>query len=209
MGRGTSTRGAVLAVIDAGNEPWDAIVKTAKLRAIAPNLPLLVLGPDLAQPGFLKAALDSGATRVLSRPFDAARLGVALGGSVGPFSPSSRERGGFVRLSEACGIDLAGRCLRIGTCELPLTKGKFDLLEYLVRHPGRAVSADELVRGGVLAPSQRSRYRAIVLELRDKLGDARDCIRTVPGYGYRFDPPLHVRAIETNTSIELSVSEAS
>jgi DNA-binding response OmpR family regulator len=77
----------------------------------------------------------------------------------------------------------------VGVTERALSRGKFELLSYLIQHTGRAISAEELVRAGVLAVSQRSRYRAIVLELRAHLGDARSAIRTVQGYGYRFEPP--------------------
>ena len=93
-----------------------------------------------------------------------------------------------VRLSRSCVVDLDARCLRIGDAERRLTREKFELLEYLLRHVGHAVSADQLVRAGILSRSQRMRFRAIVLELRNKLGDAREVIRTVPGYGYRLEP---------------------
>lgn len=181
----------LLAVIDAELGPWDAIAQTARLRSTDARLPLVVLGPGAqTQPGFLKAALQSGADGVLDRPFDDDTLRAMLEGLVDRAHKETTNQRRFIPLSPSCGLDLEGRCLRQGESEQPLTKGKFDLLEYLVRHAGRAVSADELVRKGVLAPSQRARYRAIVLELRAKLGDASATIRTVPGYGYRFDPPL-------------------
>lgn len=101
---------------------------------------------------------------------------------------SGIARRGTVALNESVALDLDRRCLWFGRIERPLTKAKFDLLEYLVQHSGRAVSADELVRAGVFVPSQRMRYRAIALELRNKLGEARSIIRTVPGYGYRCEP---------------------
>ncbi|MGC4064756.1 MAG: winged helix-turn-helix domain-containing protein [Polyangiaceae bacterium] len=85
-------------------------------------------------------------------------------------------------------LDLDARCLRFGDAERRLTREKFELLEYLLRNVGHAVSAEQLVRAGVLSRSQRSRFRAIVLELRNKLGDARGIIHTVPGYGYRLEP---------------------
>jgi hypothetical protein len=44
------------------------------------------------------------------------------------------------------------------------------------------------VRAGLLRPTQAQRYRGLIMELRDRLGPARDLIRRVPGYGYRLDP---------------------
>jgi len=181
--------GASLVVVDAHAEPVDAVVQVARIRAAHPSIPIILF---CAEGGvhdtFLRAALRSGANAVLRRPLDQLALFEALRRLARPAPQKGPNPQGTVALSPDCALDLAGRCLRVGRFYHPLTKAKFDLLAYLVQHTGRAVSAEELVRAGIFAPSQRSRYRAIVLELRDKLGAARSVIHTVPGYGYRFEP---------------------
>lgn len=180
---------ASLVVVDAHTEPFDAVVQVARIRAAHAHVPIVLLGPRSAEyDSFLRAALRSGANAVLKRPLDRIDLFEALRRLTVSRPGKDRAPRGVVALSPSCALDLMGRCLRVGRVEHPLTKAKFDLLAYLVQHAGRAVSADELVRAGIFAPSQRARFRAIVLELRDKLGEARSVIHTVPGYGYRFEP---------------------
>jgi DNA-binding response OmpR family regulator len=74
---------------------------------------------------------------------------------------------------------------------LALTPYEYELLEYLVERPGRAISRDalskQLVRGN---PNANARsVDSHVAKLRKKLGDdASEHIRTIRGLGYRFDP---------------------
>jgi DNA-binding response OmpR family regulator len=92
-----------------------------------------------------------------------------------------------VALGAGVVLDLSARCLRIERDEVRLSCDKFELLRYLVNCTGRAVSADELVCKRIFLRSQAARYKAIVFELRRKLGPAWRSIRSVPGYGYRFE----------------------
>jgi DNA-binding response OmpR family regulator len=180
---------ASFVMLDAASDPLGAVAQCACIRARWPESPMLVLGPGRGeQERFREAAMRFGATVLLERPVAEALLLAAFETCV----RAQHQRGAtprFVSLGGAYTLDLEGRCLRVGDVEQALTKGKFDLLAYLIGHPGQAVAADDLVRAGVLARSQISRYRAIVQELRSKLGAAGASIRTVPGYGYRFDPP--------------------
>src|SRR5688572_23983979 len=155
---------ASLVVIDAHSEPFDAVVQVARIRAAHANVPIVLLGPRSGEhDSFLKAAVRSGANAVLTRPLDRLALFEALRRLTTPLPRRGTAQRGVVALSPSCALDLEGRCLRVGRIEHPLTKAKFDLMAYLVQHAGRAVSADELVRAGIFAPSQRARYRAIVL----------------------------------------------
>jgi two-component system, OmpR family, KDP operon response regulator KdpE len=179
---------ASLVVIDAQGDALDAVVQVARIRTAHASVPIVLLGPLSEEyDTFSKAAVRSGANAVLKRPVDRHALFEALRRLSVPTRKSAPLRG-CIALSASCILDLEGRCLRVGRVERPLTKAKFDLLAYLVQHSGRAVSAEELVRAGIFSPSQRARCRAIMLELREKLGEAKSVIRTVPGYGYRFDP---------------------
>ncbi|HEV8716994.1 MAG TPA: AAA family ATPase [Candidatus Binatia bacterium] len=91
-------------------------------------------------------------------------------------------------------LDLVNECLRRGEQRIPLTRKAFAVLRYLVDHPGRLVSKQELldavwpqtyVSEGVLTNC--------ILRLREALeDDARSprFIETVHGRGYRLITPL-------------------
>lgn len=86
-------------------------------------------------------------------------------------------------------LDVPGRRLFVRGCEESLSPLRFEILRHLLERPGRVVSARDLVRAGVLGSASEQRYRAVMKEIRDRLGPAHDAIRTVRGAGYRFDPP--------------------
>jgi DNA-binding response OmpR family regulator len=179
---------ASLVVADARENPLDAIAQMARIRAAHRSIPLLLLcPPQQHEPSFLRAASRSGADLVLEVPLASDALRDALEQLAVRCTLFTRKQK-QIRLSRSCVLDLDARCLRIGDTERRLTREKFELLAFLTRHVGHAVSAEQLVQAGILSRSQRSRFRAIVLELRNKLGDAREVIRTVPGYGYRLEP---------------------
>lgn len=71
---------------------------------------------------------------------------------------------------------------------LKLTKSEFQLLETLIRQPGRAFGRAELV-DAALGEDTMVLERTIdvhVRALRKKMGEAADLIETVRGIGYRF-----------------------
>jgi DNA-binding response OmpR family regulator len=74
-----------------------------------------------------------------------------------------------------------------------LTPLEFRLLDALVRHAGRVLSADQLVEHGWghTAGVSRDQVKLYVSYLRKKLGqaDGFQPIETVRGFGYRYVPP--------------------
>ena len=82
-------------------------------------------------------------------------------------------------------LDRRGRHVRVGDREVALTATEFDLLEYLLVHPGRVFTREELlsdVWGYASAVGTRT-VDVHVAQVRAKLGDASP-IRTVRGVGY-------------------------
>lgn len=76
----------------------------------------------------------------------------------------------------------------LGEETLKLTKSEFQLLETLIRQPGRAFDRGELVEAA-LGEDTLVLERTIdvhVRALRKKMGEAADLIETVRGVGYRF-----------------------
>jgi two-component system phosphate regulon response regulator PhoB len=71
---------------------------------------------------------------------------------------------------------------------LDLTYTEFNILHFLARRPGWVFTRDQIVdavRGDDYAVTPRS-VDVHVVSLRKKLGDARECIETVRGVGYRL-----------------------
>jgi DNA-binding response OmpR family regulator len=93
----------------------------------------------------------------------------------------------------------ARRSTRRGT-ELPLTIREFDLLEYFLRHPGRATSREELMhRVWGWEFGDLSTVTVHVRRLREKIEEDPAhprLISTVWGVGYRFDAPRPEEAQE-------------
>ncbi|HEX8966910.1 MAG TPA: response regulator transcription factor [Chloroflexota bacterium] len=130
------------------------------------------------------AGLDSGADDYLVKPFAfeelLARLRVVL---------RRRKESATTQLRvEDLEVDLVRHEVRRGKREVPLTAREFALLEYLMRHPGHALSRDQLVQavwprdyeGGSNVVDTYIHY------LRDKVdrAPAKPLIRTVRGVGY-------------------------
>jgi DNA-binding response OmpR family regulator len=82
-------------------------------------------------------------------------------------------------------LDTAQRRVFRGGEELALTATEFDLLAYLVRHPGRVVTREQLLSQvwGYSAVAGTRTVDVHIAQLRAKLGAASP-IRTVRGVGY-------------------------
>jgi DNA-binding response OmpR family regulator len=88
-------------------------------------------------------------------------------------------------------IDFAARVVRRGAQELALRPKEFDLLAALVRHRGRVVSREELLREvwGYAADSESRTVETHLAALRQRLGDEPSSPRyivTVRRAGYRL-----------------------
>jgi DNA-binding response OmpR family regulator len=91
-------------------------------------------------------------------------------------------------------LDLAGHRATLAGKSLDLSRREMDLLELLLRHPGRTFSRDFLLErlwGSDFDGLDRAVDTQMV-RLRRKLGDLGVCLETVWGVGYRFRPELHV-----------------
>lgn len=92
-------------------------------------------------------------------------------------------------------LDLSANRATLAGSMLDLSRREMDLLELLLRHPGRTFSREFLLErlwGSDFEGLDRAVDTQIV-RLRRKLGDLGACIETVWGIGYRFRPELEVK----------------
>ncbi|MEU8178579.1 response regulator transcription factor [Microbispora hainanensis] len=129
------------------------------------------------------AGLDAGADDYLVKPFHFAELVArlrALGRRGDQYGPLLRV--GDLELDQA-----AHRAWRAGA-ELELTSREFALLRYFMHHPGRVLSAEDLLEHvwDANANPFTASVRVILSRLRRKLGDP-PVITTVTAAGYRLE----------------------
>src|SRR5687767_11408680 len=91
-------------------------------------------------------------------------------------------------------LDVTNQCLWRGDARVPLMPKPFAVLRYLVEHPGRLVTRDQLL--GAIWPDtyvQPEVLRRYILEIRRALGDRAEApkyVRTFPKRGYQFIAPV-------------------
>ena len=177
-----------LVLLDLMLPELDGIEVCRQLRADHPDLRVLML-TALGEAEDRIAGLEVGADDYVTKPFSPRELvlrvdallrrGGPPGGSVqqlvvGPLALDPRAR----------------RASRAGS-ELALTQREFDLLEYLMAHPGQAFSREELMRevwGWTFG--DQSTVTVHVRRLREKIEDdprLPTLIQTVWGIGYRME----------------------
>ncbi len=160
------------------------------------NLPVIMLTARSEETDRI-VGLELGADDYLGKPFSprelAARVRSVLrrSGATGAedaSSPSAREPLKFADVE----INPVSREAQRGGRQLKLTTREFDLLEFLVRHPGEVFSRDQLMARvwGYQAAFDTGTVSVHVRRLREKIEPDPSkprYLQTVWGHGYRFD----------------------
>lgn len=137
--------------------------------------------------------LNLGADDYVTKPFSIKELLAR----VNAFLRRRRERDQQTYRFGDCELDLGSRRLRRAGAEVTLTPKEFDVLAYLVRRAGRALSRDDILRtvwGHDVFVTSRSVDRCITT-LRAKIEPdphAPTFVQTLRDVGYRFDMPEDV-----------------
>ncbi len=182
-----ATQSPDLVILDIGLPDRDGHDVLADLRQWS-QVPVLMLSVRDDETEKVRA-LDHGANDYVTKPFGIqelmARLRALLRNRPGEPEVSPQYEDGRLR------IDLARREVHLDGTPLALTRKEYAVLEMLLRHAGRVVTQQQLLRA-VWGPSHTSdsQYLRIVLgKLRQKLGDdpaTPRWLKTEPGVGYRF-----------------------
>jgi two-component system, OmpR family, KDP operon response regulator KdpE len=182
-----ATRNPDAVILDIGLPDREGHEVLAELRQWT-QVPVLMLSVRDTEQEKVKA-LDAGANDYMTKPFGIqelmARLRALLRNRiVGTDAPPRYE-------DDRLHIDLGLREVTLDGEPLSLTRKEYAVLAMLVRHAGRVVSQQQLLReiwGGTHV--QDTHYLRIVLgKLRQKLGDdpaTPRWLKTEPGVGYRF-----------------------
>ena len=159
------------------------------LRDLHPALPIVMLSA-LGNEGDRVAGLEFGADDYVTKPFSARELVLRVAavlrraGAAAPMQAAPLVDGDLV-------VDPSARTARRGGADLPLTGREFDLLAFLLAHPGRAYNRAELlaeVWGWEFG--DQSTVTVHVRRLREKIEPDPTHprrIATVWGTGYRYD----------------------
>ncbi len=181
-----ATDGIEAVILDIGLPDISGIEVAQRLRRGGRDLTILMLtARDTVNDRV--AGLDAGADDYLVKPFAyeelAARLrALSRRAEKGPRRPDPVLAAGPIRLDERT------RRVTVDGAPVDLSPREFSLLECLLRHPGQALSRDQLLDQAwpfsvAVTPNAVDAY---VHYLRTKLGEAGGWIETVRGIGYRM-----------------------
>lgn len=176
-------------IIDLGLPDMDGIEVIRRLREWT-AVPIIVLSAR-GQERDKVTALDAGADDYVSKPFGAgellARIRVALRHTAG----ASHEADEAAFKVGELHVDLLRRHVAVGAAEVRLTPTEYKLLTTLIRHAGKVVTHQQLLREvwGPAHTDQAHYVRIYMAHLRHKL-EAEPArpryLLTEPGVGYRL-----------------------
>ncbi len=180
------SEGIEVVILDVGLPDISGIEVARRLRSQGVETAILMLtARDTVRDRV--AGLDAGADDYLVKPFAyeelAARLrALSRRSEPGPRRPDARLEVGPIALDEA------SRRVTIDGSVVDLSPREFALLECFLRHPGQALTRDQLLDqawpySAAVTPNAVDAY---VHYLRTKLGAAGSRIETVRGVGYRL-----------------------
>jgi two-component system phosphate regulon response regulator PhoB len=164
----------------------DGIEVCRRVREKNKKIPILLLsGRDAIEDRI--AGLDAGADDYLTKPFAAGELSARIRTLLRRANQLEVE----AIKSDSIEIEKAGHSATFDGKELNLAPREYDLLEFLMRHPGEIFSPEALM-ARVWPDSEEATVAAVrvaVGRVRSKLTDASGkCpLTTVRGSGYRWD----------------------
>lgn len=179
-----------LALLDI-NMPKVNGLKLLKIMAKeCPGVPSIILTAHGEEQDRVRG-LESGADDYVVKPFSTAEL-LARIAAVLRRSPGRRTAPGASLIFPGGALNPETRCADMADGRsIPLRDKEYELLHYLLAHPGRVISQSELlvrVWGSSTGAVQTRTVAVTLARLRDKMGDpvaAR--IENIRGHGYKWN----------------------
>jgi DNA-binding response OmpR family regulator len=180
-----------LVVLDVGLPELDGWQVLERIREVS-EVPILMLTAKALESDKVHG-LRSGADDYLTKPFSTRELGARIeallrrAATARPDQPESTD----VFVDGSTTIDLVAREASVDGVPVALSALEFRLLEAFVRHPGQALSHEQLLELAWDDPYGigPDRVKFTVLRLRRKLGwteGRTGPLEAVRGYGYRY-----------------------
>ncbi len=185
------TKAPDLVVLDLMLPGLNGLEVCRRLRAVS-QVPIIML-TALGEEGDRVAGLEVGADDYLVKPFSPRELALRVARVLHRSMVSAPPVAGPEVLRDGdLVLDEAARAVRRNGRNLALTAREFDLLTFLLRHPGQVFSRAELMEQvWQWSFGDQSTVTVHVRRLREKIepDPAQPTrIATVWGVGYRFDP---------------------
>lgn len=178
-----------LVLLDLGLPDGDGLTLCREMRALGDDRPVVILSARDA-PGQRVQGLDAGADDYVVKPFDMGEVLARVRSSL------RRSQGGFQRSVFRSGelwLDATARSAGRGDLRFELPQMEFELLRFLLRHPGRTWTRDQLLEGVWRISGGVGDSRTIdqhIRRLRKKIEPVPASpryITTVWGVGYRME----------------------
>ncbi len=182
----TSLDGVDVVILDVGLPDMSGFDVARRIRRAKRDVPILMLtARDTV--GDRVTGLDAGADDYLVKPFAYDELSARLRALTRRADPGGRRPEPKLQAGPIV-LDETLRAVSVEGRNVDLSPREFSLLESFLRHPGQALSRDQLLDqawpyGVAVTPNAVDAY---VHYLRTKLGDAGQRIETVRGVGYRL-----------------------
>jgi DNA-binding response OmpR family regulator len=178
-----------LVLLDGMLPSLDGFEVCRRLRALT-SIPVILLTARGDETDRI-IGLDLGADDYVAKPFSPGELVARVRAVLRRVDAPPPAHRATVMQASGLEIDLAARVARRSGLELRLTAREFELLAYLVAHPGRAFRRDELLEAvWGYRFGDASTVTVHVRRLREKIErdpSTPDLIATVWGVGYRWD----------------------
>lgn len=189
------------ALLEVGTRRFDAVLLDVnmpgmggletcrRMRKKAPLLPILMLTVRDKELDKIEA-LDAGADDYITKPFSVPELAARLRSAVRRSNTEVQETAAPIVIGEI-ELDPVRRTVRKSGSLLRLTPKEFELLHYLMSHPGKPVAHATVLHAvwGADCALQTEYLRTFVHQLRRKLEDdpsAPQYLLTELSFGYRF-----------------------
>jgi DNA-binding response OmpR family regulator len=186
-----------IALLDLGLPDTPGLEICKQIRLISKDIPILIVtGIDTAESRV--ELLDSGADDYLTKPFNIAELHARINALARRRlrSPSSE----ILTIGDLV-IDTARRSVMRAGLPIELRRKEFDILEYLVSHPGRVLSRQMIINHAWTSTSSSwiGSVDVHIKQLRDKVDRpfSYPLIKTSYGVGYVIDLPVSTQQKET------------